>query len=392
MKLTKGIIWVLAVGLLCLPSAASAYNFFEAWPSNTDDGATAELVDPELAIDIHPIPYMDLWYSTEIDFTSAPPTGTHLTRISDGDLLSMYRCRIKTNFELCRRLGVMPMIPDLGLDAVTRPYWWPVPTPVAISDDEVVCPTPSAEVKPYCKCILFSIEERVFSETLGWIGHGDLLCDCGRIVRTNWELVRWFRPTCPACVCPVDCDCDASYISAECACCLCRDLGLDAVDEGVFGNYCTGFLFSTEVDFYSRRLEQWVGHGDLLSELGYIYRSNAQLMANFQPYDPLAPDDVLIADHDFGLDAVYVSKRGVIWFSVEEGFYDRTWGYISDGDVLSESGRVIYRNLDVVRRCYPLEDCANFGLDALERYPDWPYQIEPVEQMPIEIEPVAIGG
>jgi hypothetical protein len=103
--------------------------------------------------------------------------------------------------------------------------------------------------------------------------------------------------------------------------------------------------------------------------LGYIYRTNRQLMAKFNP--------IVSPVGGFGLDAVWVSRRGTIWFSTEIGFRDAKHGWVSEGDVLSEDGRIIRRNRELVNVCDPILpcDCADivdcpclaFGLDALER-------------------------
>lgn len=60
-----------------------------------------------------------------------------------------------------------------------------------------------------------------------------------------------------------------------------------------------------------------------------------------------------------------------LWFSTDMGFYvqrpDRTtqWQRIEDGDLLSTRGYVVARNLDLLSAFAPVEDPANFGLDAV---------------------------
>jgi hypothetical protein len=44
---------------------------------------------------------------------------------------------------------------------------------------------------------------------------------------------------------------------------------------------------------------------------------------------------------------------------------DARLGPITDGDLLSDRGYVVARNLDLVRPFQPLEDLANFGLEGL---------------------------
>jgi len=259
-----------------------------------------------------PPPPLDVWFSTEIGFgAGAMSSGAGgIVRISDGDLLSRRGHIVRTNRELTARLGIMPVVPDLGLDAVML--------------------GPMGQ-------IWFSFEEVAgspWSETLGtWLKHGDLLSDAGQIVRTNEQLLARFVRMPPV-----------------------TDVGLDAVARGPN----RAILFSTEEGFFSQALGVTVRHGDLLSDRGAVVRTNAQLLANFDPIDmtmgPMAPD--------YGLDAIVLRPFGEIWFSTETGFNDAHLGSISDGDLLSTRGYVVARNLELVGPFGPVEDITNFGLDA----------------------------
>ena len=260
----------------------------------------------------------EIWYSTEVDFTGGDVGGIH--RIDDGDLLSDLSCVVMTNHELTARLGIMPIVPLLGLDAVTK----------------VPCSSSGISAENECRAVYFSLEQSVHSETLGRIGHGDLLSTRGQIVRTESQLLDAFRPG-PTTV---------------------RGIGLDAVHpEAAHSPQAEPlFLFSVEENFFSETLGTTVGHGDLLSERGQIVRRNRDLLANFNPREL----------RDFGLDAVWLDERGVVWFSTEVGFDDGQWGWIDDGDLLSETGLVIRRNLELVDACNPiLMTQDGFGLDAL---------------------------
>src|SRR5207245_9190899 len=86
-------------------------------------------------------------------------------QISGGDFLSDRGRVVKRNSDLVGRLGIMPAVPDLGLDAVF--------------------------VKGRGE-IFFSLPVDVFSETLGPIQHGDLLSNRGYIVKRNQELLAAF--------------------------------------------------------------------------------------------------------------------------------------------------------------------------------------------------------
>jgi hypothetical protein len=65
------------------------------------------------------------------------------------------------------------------------------------------------------------------------------------------------------------------------------------------------------------------------------------------------------------LDAFHVWPSGEIWFSVETGFYGQHFEGYQRGDLLSDQGYVVSRALDLVSAFQPLEDLADFGLDAL---------------------------
>jgi hypothetical protein len=196
----------------------------------------------------------------------------------------------------------MPIVPDLGLDAV-----------------DVL---PGGEVG-------FSIEEDVFSETLGPLQHGDLLSSRGRIIQRNQQLTAAFMQMPPA-----------------------PDAGLDAVQVLDSGEV----YFSIEQDFFSEALGRRIRAGDLLSSRGLIVKSNEQLVARFQPADP---------KRDYGLDALHVWPSGEVWFSVETGFYGQHFEPYGHGDLLSDQGYVVARNLELVGPFQPLEDLADFGLDGL---------------------------
>jgi hypothetical protein len=86
-----------------------------------------------------------------------------------------------------------------------------------------------------------------------------------------------------------------------------------------------------------------------------IVKSNSELLVRFQPADPKP---------DYGLDEVFVWPSGEIWFSVATGFYGQHFEYYAPGDLLSDQGYVVYENLHLVGAFQPLEDLADFGLDA----------------------------
>jgi hypothetical protein len=252
-------------------------------------------------LDLSAAPFREIWFSTANGFHGAIwqwPTNY----ASPGDLLSSEGRIVKRNQELTARLGFMPVVPDLGLDAVDL--------------------LPGGE-------IAFSIQQDMFSGTLGLLHGGDVLSDRGRVVTNYAALIGAFGPEPPP-----------------------MDEGLDALHVMPGGE----LYFSVTNDFFSERLGRTVGRGDLLSSRGAIVKANSELIARFSPAD---------AKKDYGLDALYVWPSGEIWFSVETGFSGQHFEPYKAGDLLSDQGYVVYRNLDLLLPFSPLEDLADFGLDAL---------------------------
>jgi len=170
-------------------------------------------------------PVREIWFSTSRPFTSTnrfSPTN----QISAGDLISDRGRVVKRNIDLVGRLGIMPSVPDLGLDALF--------------------------VKGRGE-IFFSLPVDVFSETLGPIQHGDLLSNRGYIVKRNQELLAAFSP--------------ASSV----------DAGLDAVQVMPDGQ----ILFSIRSNVVSKA--GLLSRGDILSDRGSIFLTHQELLKNFQP-------------------------------------------------------------------------------------------------------------
>jgi hypothetical protein len=251
------------------------------------------------SIQLSAAPVREIWFSTSKAFISTNRFGP-TNQISAGDLLSNRGRVIKRNIDLVGRLGVMPIVPDLGLDAV--------------------------DVAPRAE-ILFSIPVKVFSETLGYIQHGDLLSSRGVIVRKNQELLGAFHP-----------------LSST-------DAGLDAVQLMPDGE----ILFSIQSNLVvSTTLT--LSRGDILSDRGRIFMTHQQLLANFRP---------AITNRDFGLDALHVFPGGEVWFSVEEGFTDNRLGPVQPGDLLSSLGRRVFSNRDLLGAFAPADPSLDYGLDGL---------------------------
>ena len=262
-------------------------------------------------LSINAAPFREIWFSTAQPFTAGvwnPPSNS----ISAGDLLSSVGQVVKRNGQLCGQLGIMPPVPDEGLKDIGI--------------------LPGGE-------IAFSIEQDVFSESLGGLHAGDLLTDRGRILSTNSELLSAFVPS------PVPPD----------------GAGLAAVKVGDNGAV---YLFSVQTNFYSAKLGRTIQTGDLLDDSGDVVRSEAQLLANFNPAKPAA---------DYGLSAVFQwPLSGEVWFTTTQGFADLGTNYYAAGDLLSDQGYVVYRNSELLSAFAPAAGGTNFGLDALYVITDVP--------------------
>jgi hypothetical protein len=252
-------------------------------------------------LDLAAAPMRELWFSTVHGFTpgTLPPYTDH---VSSGDLVASNGRVVKRNQDLSARLGIMPMVPDLGLKDVDL--------------------LPGGE-------IAFSIETIIWSESLGPLLPGDLLSDAGRVVFHTQDLLAASDPATPA-----------------------AEAGLDAVQARGGGEV----WFSIQTNFFSKTLGRTIRRGDLLSNRGSLVRTNEQLLARFHPASP---------KQDYGLDALYVWPSGEMWFSTEDGFDDTELGAITSGDLLSDQGYVAYRNHELLSAFRPLEELADFGLDAL---------------------------
>lgn len=252
------------------------------------------------SLELFAAPVREIWFSVAkpIVSTNRPAPAN---QISPGDLLSNRGRVVKRNIDLVGRLGVMPVVPDLGLDAVHV--------------------TRRGE-------ILFSIPEDVFSETLGMIHHGDLLSNRSAIVKRNATLLAAFGVTAFG-----------------------KDAGLDAVQLLPDGE----ILFSIRSNVVTDAgLE--LSRGDILSDKGQIVRRNRELLANFHPAN---------TNRDFGLDALHILPGGEIWFSVEESFNDTWLGTVQAGDLLSSRGHRVLRNQQLLAGFAPADPAADYGLDAL---------------------------
>lgn len=262
-----------------------------------------------VSLGIFAAPIREIWFSTDVSFTTSPdPRPDSLAAIppiqtiSSGDLLSSAGRVVMENAEFQENFPG-PTYENMGLDAVDL--------------------LPGAEIG-------FS------TDTVGVLSDGDVaMLRSGRILR-YWELME------PVGLIPLG------------------DPGLDCLH---FDNP-NRFYFSIQNDisiFYDSKPPLILKKGDLLlTDLdrreGGVFKRNAELLSQFHPSEP---------EKDYGLDAVFIWPSGEIWFSTETGFTDNALGPISSGDLLSDQGYIVYRNLELLSPFKPNEDLSNFGLDAL---------------------------
>jgi hypothetical protein len=137
------------------------------------------------------------------------------------------------------------------------------------------------------------------------------------------------------------------------------DYGLDAVAWAPDGR----LLFSTEQGFFAECQSLEISASDLLAEDGSVFRRGSDLLARFDPR---------VSDlEDVGLDAAHVFPDGEVWFSTERAFIDGRYGLIGDGDLLSDTGRIVARNRELLAPFRPpIGNIDEFGLDAL--HVAWP--------------------
>jgi hypothetical protein len=253
-------------------------------------------------LQLNSAPLREIWFSTTHGFhPSGWPAASNY--VSGGDLVSSTGRIVKRNVDLLAPFSPMPPLPEVGLDAVDL--------------------LPGGE-------IAFSLETDIFSETLGQTLHGgDVLSSRARVITNYAAMIGAFGPEPPA-----------------------ADQGLDALQVLDNGE----IYFSIVRDFWSETQSRWIQRGDVLSSRGVVIKTNAALLAAFHPAVP---------KQDYGLDALCVWPSGEVWFSTETNFYNDRFELFSAGDLLSDQGYVVYLNRELLAAFAPLEDLADFGLDAL---------------------------
>ncbi|HOM50865.1 MAG TPA: hypothetical protein PLV57_05535 [Phycisphaerae bacterium] len=131
--------------------------------------------------------------------------------------------------------------------------------------------------------------------------------------------------------------------------------------------------FSTSAGFHPGRVSSdatkpaYISDGDLLSARGYVVRTARQLMGKLGVMPPTP---------DLGLDAVLFVHGGETWFSFKASA-GQVWSeslatWLTHGDLLSDAGKIVMTNADLLRRFDPAATRSNmnYGLDAVYRGPN----------------------
>jgi hypothetical protein len=100
----------------------------------------------------------------------------------------------------------------------------------------------------------------------------------------------------------------------------------------------------------------YIENGDLISTAGRVVKRNSDLFTSVGAYPP-APD--------LGLDAVDMLPGGEIAFSLGANITSQTLGPLHHGDLLSNRGRILYRNQELLAAFNPNPVTNDAGLDAV---------------------------
>lgn len=271
-------------------------------------------------VQIRSAPARDLWFVTSHGFT--PGVGGVGPYRPAGEVLSMDGSTPFANRELTARLGVMPPVPPMTVDALDM--------------------LPGGEA-------VFTLLDSVFSETLGDLPAGTLVTSTGRIHRRLEDLFAPFGAV-------------AGQV---------REAGIDAIHLLPDG----GILFSPRRDV---KLETGaLQHGDVLGPKGTVRHRLKELIAAFEPVAGPGSDPA-----NAGLDALHEWPDGEVWFSVSIGFNSLRAGPVHHGDLVSNRGWIVYRNLELLEAFQPLEDLADFGLEGVFVVTDLDVRAGPAELKP----------
>jgi hypothetical protein len=251
-------------------------------------------------------PVQEIWFSTVRGMTPAEP-GNGPSLLENGDILSDSGRVVRSVADLLRPFGIEASVAS-GCDV------------------DALSVSAGGE-------LVFSLRADVVSPTAGLLRHGDLLSSTGAVFKTNAQLLENFG------------------IAATNV-----DVGLDGVEIAV----SSGSLFSITTNVFSEKLGVMLTSGDLLSVGGKVVATSQNLLSAFQP----EPKDGAYGLTGFHVWTANTAAITEVWFSTETGFQSAL-GPIAAGDLLSNHGYIVCRNLELVSNFQPIEDMADFGLDAL---------------------------
>ena len=279
----------------------------QPWPlMNFDLNEPEGTLVSRLELHVRAAPMLGLWISTARSMTPSYGPRMGMT-IGPGDILDWRGGVVFNGTELVAGLGLQGAPSPLNVDALS------------VADDGSVW---------------FSLDQAVTGSTLGAISSGDILGDHGERVLRGRDLMLAFGLEATA-----------------------GDVGVDAFNRQADGT----IYFSIDRAVKSTKLVVVVGDGDVLRNDGTVFRTSKALLEAFQPAKETG---------DPGLDALHVWSSGEVWFSTRQRFTSGTLGTILDGDLLSSRGYRVSRNSELTAPFAPLEDLADFGLDALFVVPD----------------------
>ena len=102
-----------------------------------------------------------------------------------------------------------------------------------------------------------------------------------------------------------------------------------------------------------------VENGDVLSDSGRVVKGNADLLRPFG----ITPDPALSG---YDIDALNVAPGGEIVFSLREDVLSPTAGLLRHGDLLSDGGRVVKTNQELLQAFGLMPPAQDVGLDGIE--------------------------
>ena len=251
-----------------------------------------------ISIHLLAAPFQEIWFSTLNGITPGCGCGPSL-HYGPGDLLSSAGNRVMPLTNLVSLLQLKSIPDGLKLDAVN--------------------------VKPGGE-LFFALDQDLVSSNLGPIQQGDLLSNRGLIKKKNQELTsKWgIMPIVP-------------------------DFGLESIQVMDDGR----ILLAIKDPAFSETQPHSFQPGNIYDNAGQIYKTGAELYARFS------------TKGDYGLRAFFVWPSGEVWFTPSTNFEDSALGTIHSGDLISNQGYIVYKNLELVSAFSPLEDLANFGLNSL---------------------------